>query len=348
MEAYMVREDALKGFKEESQYLLGESLAKREQAVNEEIGWLYDKVLEGMKRLSQMIIKTQNADEDYLIKFFQISLLRTPVTENRVLFELSAYNEEYFLDKKIKAVIIDGTKVFEPLITLKEQLLILAKKYDGRIFACDIERQIAACAFDVNRELAERFRYLLWDFDEHEFIQGIKKNHLFLVKWGGHWEQSETIFLGDESIKNQNLFEEKNELNTIETINYDYVFNSWDKVSFENLVMTEKQLLFQSFRYCNFVRCAIGGSILVGSNFRGSMMNRSAFVSCNFCKCNFKQMQLEDVHFIQCDLANADFRDTVFSEVTFGDSSLAGALFSRKDIAFLHLSDRQMQEIIVG
>lgn len=344
----MVREDALKEFHEESQYLLDESLAKRGQAVDEETGWLYDKILEGMKKLSQVIAEAQNADEDYFIKYFQISLLRTPVTENRFLFEIAACNEEYFLDKKIKAVIIDGTKMFEPLIMVKEQLLTLTKKYRGRVFACDIERQITTCAFDINRELAEGFRYLLWDFDTHEFIQNIKKNPLFLVKWGGHWEQSETVFLGDESIKDQAVFEEKNELNTIETINYDYVFNNWDKVSFENLVMTEKQFLFQSFRDCNFVRCAIGGSVLVGSNFRGTMMNRSAFMSCNFCKCNFKQVQLEDVHFIQCDLANADFRDAVFSEVTFEDSSLAGALFSRKDIAFLHLSDSQMREIIVA
>jgi len=335
------------GYETEQQQLFEASKKTIENKLEADKYEIHQRFMEGFDLLSQLVVKKQEEDKAYVIKYIQISLLRSLIGMDRFIYRISAHNVDYFLDRQAEAVTIDLSDLFHPLAETGKSLREYVKSNRMGILGCHINYQIMEQAFMINRTVAKRFRFWLRDLDHTDALLNIKTTEYYFVKWGGHWEKSETILIGDKREKNQQMFEEIQEDNHIDQLDFSKFFHVWDKADFHDLVVTEKSLLFQRFRHTGFKRCVLGGTTLWGSNFRAAHIQRSVFLASNLSRCDFRDAVLEEVLFQNCDLCEADFRNADFREVSFEGSSLKGALFWRKDIPFLHLDNRQLQEIVM-
>lgn len=306
---------------------------------------IYLRFMDSFDRLGQLVMERQKVDQGYLVKYIQVSLLRSYICEDQFIYRISAHNADYFLDQYEPAVSIDLSDLFYPLAETRKSLYAFIKSNRINIHKCQIDHMIMEQAFMINSSIAKRFRFWLRDLDYTDALLKIKTTDYYFVKWGGHWEKSETILLGDGREKNQQMFEEIHKDNHIDQLDFSKFFHVWDKAEFNDLVMTEKSLLFQRFRNARFSRCVFGGTTLMGSSFRKANMKRSAFVAANLSRNDFRDAVLDEVVFRNCDLSKADFRNVDFRDVSFEGTTLKGALFWRKDVPFLHLDHRQLQEV---
>ncbi|MDM8295766.1 pentapeptide repeat-containing protein [Enterocloster aldenensis] len=221
----------------------------------------------------------------------------------------------------------------------------MAGEYRGKVLHSDADRVLTEMVYSVNRRLAEGVRPYLWDFDMRDQVKTVHKENPFLVKWGGHWEESATVFVGDTRMKSQELFEEVNQKNDIEKMDTAYVYGNWDEILFNGLKLGGKALLYQSFRNTIFEQCQLTGSTFYGSNLRNAHMRKTVFWGCNLSGCNFKDSALEDVLFSGCDLTHSVFTGSELNNVSFERSIMEGAEFSRECVPFLRLEPAQFQQI---
>lgn len=306
---------------------------------------IYQQIIDGIDLLCQKIKKIQETDEGYRIKYYQVSLLRSFMKTDTFVLLISGCNQDYFLDKQKQEVTVDMSNLFEPLAKARQTLYEYVKSKQVKILECQVDFDIMEQAFCVNRYMAKRFRLWLRDLFHTESLLKVQTTEYFFMKWGGHWEKSETILVGDKQHKSQEIFEEIHKESTIDKLDFAKFFHVWDKVNFNDLIVMEKSLPIQSFREAGFSRCVIGLSTLWGSNFKSSCFQRSVFTETNLSKCSFRDAVFDEVHFLNCDLCEADFRGADFKEVSFEGANLKGALFWRKDAAFLHLDNKQIQDI---
>lgn len=319
--------------------------SKAEDKLQTEKYKIYERIIKGMDLLCRSVRKKQEEDSAYLIKYIQISLLRSFIGVNQYIYRISAHNKDYFLDKEAKSVMVDLSELFESYAMARTTLYEYVKSKRMSIPESQIDYLIGEQAFSMNRLIGKHFRFWLRDIDQREALLTLKTEEYFLIKWGGHWEKSELLLVGDKREKSQELFEETHQGNHIDTLDFSKFFHVWDKCKFDDLIVTEKSLLFQSFREAGFSRCVFGGTTLWGSNFKKAECRRSVFLGSNLGRCSFQYGVLGETHFLNCDLSESDFRHADFREVSFEGSNLKGALFQRTDVPFLHLDNRQLQEI---
>ena len=65
-----------------------------------------------------------------------------------------------------------------------------------------------------------------------------------VVKWGEHREYSETIFLMNRREKTQEEFILKNEQNSLEEWDGQYIYQGWDGTNFSDVACCRKNLMF--------------------------------------------------------------------------------------------------------
>lgn len=306
---------------------------------------LYGRILEGLDRLCRKTAKRQESEALPPIRYFQISLLRSYMPLGQLCFLASAYGSGYFLDRKSTGVLIRADNLTGAMARLREDLRQAVKEYRGAILYSDADRALMETAYSVNRRLADEARRYLWDFDMRAQVKAVQKDNPFFIKWGGHWEESATVFAGDARKRSQELFESLNQLNDIEKMDAAYAYGNWDEVLFDGLKAEGKALLYQSFRRAAFEQCQVAGCTLYGSSLRNAHMKKTVFSGCNLSGCNFKETVLEDVLFSGCDLTHADFRGSQLDGVSFTRSIMEGAEFSRESVPSLQLEPGQFQQI---
>ena len=306
---------------------------------------LYGRILQGLDELCYTTTEKQRNEALPSIRYFQVSLLRSYMPLGQLFFLVSAYDRNYFLDRKGVSVVIRADDMAGPMVRLQEDLYQIAGEYRGRILHSDADRALTETMYSVNHQLADGARPYMWDFDMRAQVKTVHKETPFFVKWGGHWEESATVFVGDTRKRNQELFEAVNQNNDIEKMDTAYVYGNWDEILFDGLKMGGKAFLYQSFRNTVFEQCQLTGCTFYGSNLRKAQMRKTIFWGCNLSGCNFRDSALEDVLFSGCDLTHTVFSGSELKNVSFAQSIMEGAEFSRECVPFLRLEPGQFQQI---
>jgi hypothetical protein len=282
---------------------------------------------------------------DRAVKYFQISLLRSPMSYNRFQIMLSAHDEEYFLDDKAVSIIFDVSEIFLPLMELKETIYGEFSFYMGKVQKFDADKLIIHMAMSFFKKQANDFRWYFQDFSKWDCIMELPKSIRLVVKWGEYREYSETVFLTSTQPGVQQQFVESNQNNSLEIWDSKYVYQSLDHMKIQGLVMEKKNVMFLGMRYAQMEQSVWNVCMLYGAGFRESVMEQVTFVGCDLSRSDFKNTVLRDVRFVKCQLSEADFCGVSLENVSFEDCEMEQALFSRQDLAYAGLSTRQLQQV---
>lgn len=333
----MNREEALQDYKNKIQGYLNQGKHQLEEGY---LSWEQDFQNQLEKELSCLCSMMEAP-----VKYFQISLLRSMMYQNTFEVMVSAHNEKYFLDTEMVKVTFDISRIFQMLEDLRVILYDMAKPYMGKIQAFDGDRLMMDMVMDFFKNKANDFRFFFRDFDQWECLIPVPKCSRLVLKWGEHRENSETIFLMDMEPKTQELFMENNHQNTIERWEPQYVYQSFDHTTIQDIVMQKKNFLFLGMRESTIRRSSWENSMFAGAGFRNTRMEQVVFAGCDLSRCDFRNASLYEVRFIHCKLLEADFRDVVLEGTSFECCDMEHALFSREKLAYAGLDAIQLQQI---
>ena len=90
-------------------------------------------------------------------------------------FLVSAYDRNYFLDRKGVSVLIRADDMAGPMVRLQEDLYQIAGEYRGRILHSDADRALTETMYSVNHQLADGARPYMWDFDMRAQVKTVHK-----------------------------------------------------------------------------------------------------------------------------------------------------------------------------
>jgi len=279
------------------------------------------------------------------VKYFQISLLRSPMSRDIFQIMLSAHDEEYFLDKEATSTVFDAGEIFLPLTELRAHLIGERSFYMGKVQKFDADQLVMQLAMTFFKKQANDFRWYFQDFARWDCIEKIPKSTKLVVKWGEHREQSETVFLTCTQPRLQEQFIESNQNNSLETWDSRYVYQSLDDMTIKEAVMEKKNFMFLGMRYSRLERSVWDACMLYGAGFRESGMEQVTFVGCDLSRSDFKNSALQEVRFVKCRLSEADFRGISLEETSFEECEMERTLFSRQDLAYAGLNARQLQQV---
>lgn len=279
------------------------------------------------------------------VKYLQVSILRSVLSQDIFMLLISVHNEKYFLDLDYKKVTLDVTRLFLPLINFKRILYDMISPYMGKIQKFDADRIIMGIAVDFFKKKANHMRRYFRDFDQWECIEDIPKCSRLVVKWGEHRGDSETLFLMDMQQKNQEEFIAYNQENRIDTWEPQYNYQSFDNAFLKDSVMQKKNFLFLGMRNGRIENSSWEASLFAGAGFKNSIMENVIFAGCDLSYCDFRNVNLKNAQFIQCKIVESDFRGALFLNIKFEDCEMQNTIFSRQDLAFAGLDAGQLQQI---
>ncbi len=333
----MNREAALKDYHDKMQDYLNEQnhLLEQNYLVSEREfqTQLYDQICNLCKSVTMPV------------KYFQVSFLRSMLSQDVFMLMISVHNEEYFLDLDYKKTTLDVTRLFLPLISLKRTLYDMIPPYMGKIQKFDADRIIMGIAVDFFKKKANHMRRYFRDFDQWECIEDIPKYSRLVVKWGEHRGDSETLFLVDMQQKTQEEFIAYNQENRIDTWEPQYNYQSFDNAFLKDSVMQKKNFLFLGMRNGRIENSSWEASLFAGAGFKNSIMENVIFAGCDLSYCDFRNVNLKNAQFIQCKIVESDFRGALFLNIKFEDCEMQNTIFSRQDLAFAGLDAKQLQQI---
>ncbi|WP_025684809.1 hypothetical protein [Paenibacillus maysiensis] len=124
--------------------LIENNFLTRQQAIEEGL-------IAALESLCQLATVQHEQGRKGDIRYIYISLLRTRVMENRAVYRIDAYDENWFLDEAECAVEWSADFVFEPLFNRMAKLEKLKSDYARKITTMDIEQiqQIEAVKYHL-------------------------------------------------------------------------------------------------------------------------------------------------------------------------------------------------------
>ena len=343
----MKQEEMIREYLDRTNEILKKEAPLFQLKLEEEKQRLLREVTEGLKSLCRKVWDLQETDTEYKVCYFQVSLLRHAMNQDKYLLLLSAHDPTYFLDRRSVSEKLDITWLFAPLIKAGEEAVEAAVKYRGKVDILLRYQAMMAQAFAHNHLLADIFRREWTDFEELEAVQRVKKESCYLVKWGGYREESETIYRMDYEEKNQTQFVNYNEKNTVMEPCGRYHYQSWDNTAFTELEVIKMDLMFAGFKNARITKCVMQASFLYGAKFKKAGLSWCVFEGVSLERADFREAVLCNVVFLNCMLRDADFRECHMEEVYFEESNLTGCVFLRQDVPGLLLDDRQLQQILI-
>ena len=278
-------------------------------------------LLESIKSLQEEITRGEKGD----IAYFQFSLLRIDLLDKKYTLLLQAYDGMWYLDEAPIIITLNLDFIFEPLTLLGNQLLEESKKYVGKINRYDVNTIMAEEIFACNGLLAHQLRFLLKNIEEYPEFVAIPKATQWIIRWGEYKDESEIVLHRDRTSKNQNMWDEALEKSNEKEDHL--VASYWYKASLEKSECGDKLLHFIGFEECK----------LNNIQFEKSGMLGAIFKNCLLKTCNFNGALLRQ----------ADFRGSQIEDVNFEEADLTGTIFSSEQIAYLHLSPEQLQNIFI-
>ena len=339
-------------------------------------------LIESIKKLNQKAIGNRKVIENYSLGVLQFELLRSNILNESYKIHLHGYNSLWYLDNNSIYEEIDLKFLFESFENLKKELIEKSKIYIGKVNIYDINKIIFDAVSDSYMNMSSMVRDYFWNLDEEEWMNEVLFSDFYIIKWSEYKGKSETVFAMDMRKKTaedlENLKKEKKSL----------IYSVWRNSCLENADLSKEDLLFINFKESTLRNIDFSSSNIVSGEFKdtkiikcnfeksrvvGTELSESDIKECEFKKCdlrssdfsngvlknvdfsnsdmfidNFVNSKLSNVSFNGCTLSSADFSNAVFENVDFQNADLKDAIFSRKDIPFLHLSPQQLQDVFIG
>lgn len=333
-------------------------------------------ILNSFKLICTEVKKAQDKENKRYISFINYSILRTEILNGRCRCLISAYDSNYYLDANPVEVYYDASWLFMHINSFYDKMLDISKKFVGKISRVDILK----LKFDVLEiykiYLIMALRNVFENIEDMDEFKEIKKNERFSIQVGEYIDFVESVFLLDETIKDDVDTKLKLEKETELGCKNEYFKN----LDISNVRLNEKNLsntrfieceiqnsnishnvmINTSFKNCNMQNVDFEESILWCSNFEGSDLSGSCF--CNVNKkivmdkkmfdipinkpINFKKANLRNCNMSNANLIYSNFIGAKLENTIFLGANLECTKIEKKYQDKLNLSGEQKASIL--
>lgn len=303
----------------------------------------FENIADHQEMLHQILFDAvrQIGEKKENISYLHFQLPRTGVQSGAYPVYLFAYDQLWFLDVRPEMEEIEFSFFFQALSERKRELEEGRKIYLGKITKYDVLEVLYEEASKCFEELAIVLREWCWDLEEEEWVGAYPFSGQYQLRWGGYQEDGEIIFAMDNRGKGMEEL-----LHHIKE-DQSFFYTVWKGSDLCHVKLTGREMLFM-----NMKGAKLDGMDFSDSNLFQSSFGRATLTGCCFdraaCICTkFRGATLTGCSFQGADLTRADFRDTKLEGTNFSGAVLEGACFMDKQVAFLHLSPEQLQEIVI-
>ena len=166
---------------------INKKIEKNEKVIKNEILLNFNKVCENAKNLQNQNLKKE-------IKFIYISFLRTSLLENKGIWRIDLFDENWFLDKEECFINLDCTFIYEDLFSFIEELQVKKKEYGRTITEMDIEK-IKLQEGDKYHNLIMRFfENKINELIECENFKEMNKHNELMIFTGEYMDEVELLY----------------------------------------------------------------------------------------------------------------------------------------------------------
>ena len=160
---------------------------KNEKVIKNEILLNFNKVCENAKNLQNENLKKE-------IKFIYISFLRTSLLENKGIWRIDLFDENWFLDKEECFINLDFSFIYENLFNFIEELQEKKKEYGRAITEMDVEK-IKLQEGDKYHNLIMRFfENKINELIECENFKEMNKHNELMIFTGEYMDEVELLY----------------------------------------------------------------------------------------------------------------------------------------------------------
>ena len=166
---------------------INKKIEKNEKVIKNEILLNFNKVCENAKNLQNQNLKKE-------IKFIYISFLRTSLLENKGIWRIDLFDENWFLDKEECFINLDFSFIYEDLFDFIEGLQEKKKEYGRSITEMDIEK-IKLQEGDKYHNLIMRFfENKINELIECENFKEMNKHNELMIFTGEYMDEVELLY----------------------------------------------------------------------------------------------------------------------------------------------------------
>ncbi len=291
----MNREEALKEFSEEYQFIL-------QQCQRKCIEEFPQKAMDLLIKIREVLAKIPDREFSY----FHFSLLRCDLINRKYRILFQAQNQEWFLDKGTFEEIFSIDNLFFDFDKVWSELLDKRKKYIGKINPYDVNNLMQKEIMICNQLIGNLLRFYFRDVEETPEFSAIKKTDSWQIRWGEYRGESVLLAQAERIPKT-----EKEWLENIEKDGNDMELREsyWYHAELTKGDCYKKDMSFSVFEECH----------LSNINFKEADLTGIRFRNCRLEYCNFEQADCSMAYFEHCQwiqpiLTKAIFRQTVFTQ----------------------------------
>ena len=166
---------------------INEKIEKNEKVIKDEILLNFNKVCENAKNLQNENIKKK-------IKFIYISFLRTSLLENKGIWRIDLFDENWFLDKEECFINLDCTFIYEDLFSFIEELQVKKKEYGRTITEMDIEKIKLQEGDKYHKLIIRIFGDIINELIECENFKEMNKHEELMIFAGEYMDEVELLY----------------------------------------------------------------------------------------------------------------------------------------------------------
>lgn len=253
-----------------------------------------------------------------LCVFFQFSLLRYDLLQDRARVRLDVMDASWVLDQASLCTEFDLSFLFAPYFRWREKLLKDMREYRGKVNQYDVERMVQEEVMSAAGTLTQVLRLLLRRIEEQEDFARIPKGPFWEIQFGEYRDYSEPIMRMNREPRNEEVWLEK--IKDEEETPGRMQFSWWHKAE-----LTGGNCLGKNLDYIVFEECS-----LEGIDFERAQMTGARFLNCRLKNCSFKQSNLTQAEFEHCQFTGCDFAEAALQQAVFSLEGLEAEWFDEK------------------
>lgn len=166
---------------------INEIIEKNEKIIKTEILLNFSKVCENTKKL-------QNENLKKKIKFIYISFLRTNILEDKGIWRIDLYDEDWFLDKEECFINLDFSFIYESLFEHIKELQEKKKEYGRTITEMDVEKIKLQEGDKYHKLVIKILEDIINDLIECEEFEVMEKSKELMIFTGEYKDEVEILY----------------------------------------------------------------------------------------------------------------------------------------------------------
>jgi len=170
---------------------INEKLQKNEKIIKTEILLNFNKVCKNAKNL-------QNENLKKKIKFIYISFLRTSLLENKGIWRIDLFDENWFLDKEECFINLDFSFLYESLFEHIKELQEKKKEYGRTITEMDIEKIKLQEGDKYHKFVIKILEDIVNELIECENFKEMKRHEELMIFAGEYKDEVELLYENEE------------------------------------------------------------------------------------------------------------------------------------------------------